>query len=267
MLKSSEEAYLNESQYHSFGSNFDLDLAVLLKGKTVLDLGCFTGGRAVAWVECWQLDKIYGVDIRDIFIEAARNFAERKNTSAEFVCAKGENLPFKDGVFDAIISSDVFEHVQNVKQVLVECHRVLKKRGKLFAVFPSYFHPIEHHLSLVTLTPFIHFCFSGKDLIATYNEIIEERGDEASWYKRQSPNLQPWERCNTINGITSWKFRRLIKNSNWNIYAECHPPLWPSMSKKYLALSPIKYAITLLAPLRGFEEFLSARTVYILEKP
>jgi len=267
MLETSERAYLDESQYYSFERCFRLDLAPLLKGKIALDLGCFTGGRAVAWAERYQLDKIYGIDVRDIYIEAAKNFTERKCVAVKFVCAKGEKLPFEDGGFDAILSFDVFEHVQDVRQVLLECNRVLKRGGKLFVVFPSYFGPLDHHLTLVTLTPFVQCFFSGRDLIEAYNEIIDERGAEASWYKRGNRDLEPWERCNTINGTTSRRFRELISDGNWRVYYEYHPPLLVGMSKKHRALNLIKYAITPLAQLRGFEEFLSARIVYILEKP
>ena len=196
MFKSSEFRYSNEYQ-QPFDLLFGLDLVPLLKGKVALDLGCFTGARSVAWAERYKLDKIYGIDIQDIYIEAAQRFAKIRGVNAEFICAKGESLPFTDEKFDAILSYDVFEHVRDLERVLSECNRVLKRNGKLFVVFPSYFNPIEHHLSLVTLTPFIHYFFSGRDLIDVYNEIIDERGEEANWYKRQNRNLEPWERCNT----------------------------------------------------------------------
>jgi ubiquinone/menaquinone biosynthesis C-methylase UbiE len=267
MLKSSEWAYMDESHHHAFESYFKFDFARLLKGQVALDLGCFTGGRAVAWAEHWQLKKIYGIDIQDIHIKAAQNFAERRCVNAEFVCAKGEKLPFEGGTFDAVLSFDVFEHVQDPKQVLLECHRVLREHGRLFLAFPSYFGPVDHHLSLVTLTPFVHVIFNKKDVIAIYNEIIDERGDEASWYKRQHRDLEPWEQGNTINGTTARKFRHMIKDMNWNIVAEHHLPILGGMSKKYPVLKLIRYIIIPLARLPGFEECLSTRIVYILEKP
>ena len=148
-----------------------------------------------------------------------------------------------------------------------ECYRVLKSKCSLFVVFPSYFHPLEHHLSLITATPFIHYFFSGKDLIKVYNEIINERGKDAEWYKRWNSDLEPWERCNTINGITQRMFRKLINNANWKIYYENHPPLLGEAGKKNPILNLIRYIITPLARLRGFEEFLCTRVIYILHKP
>ncbi|MFC2056417.1 class I SAM-dependent methyltransferase, partial [Chloroflexota bacterium] len=175
MLNSSALRYEEEFK-HPFDSYFKLDLAPLLTGQVALDLGCFTGGRSVAWFERYRLDKIYGIDVEDTYIEAARHFAEVKGANAQFTNSDGESLPFEDETFDAILSFDVLEHVRDVKAVLLQCNRVLKKRGKLFVVFPSYFHPTGHHLSSVTITPGIHYFFSGKNLIDAYNEIVDERG-------------------------------------------------------------------------------------------
>jgi len=72
MLKSSEFRYLYEFQY-PFDSFFGLNLASLLREQVVLDLGCFTGGRAVAWAERYKLKKIYGVDVHEVYIEAAKS--------------------------------------------------------------------------------------------------------------------------------------------------------------------------------------------------
>lgn len=267
MFESSAFRYSDEYQ-HPFDLFFGLDLVPLLKGKVALDLGCFTGGKSVAWAERYKLDKIYGFDIQDIYIEAAQRFAKIKGINANFICTKGETLPFKDEKFDAILSHDVFEHVQDVEQVLSECNRVLKKNGKLFVVFPSYFNPIEHHLSLVTLTPFIHYFFSGRDLIDVYNEIIDERGKEASWYKRRHRELEPWERGNTINGTTKAKFRRLVRDGNWKIDYE-HKRSFLSTGgivNRYPALKLIGYIINPFAQLPLLEEFLCDSIVYILEK-
>ncbi|MCK4733233.1 MAG: class I SAM-dependent methyltransferase [Methanophagales archaeon] len=265
MQKSSEFRYLYEYQ-HPFDSLFGFDLAPLLRGKVVLDLGCFTGGKSVAYTERYRLDTLYGIDIRDVYIEAAQRFAKTKGIKAEFVCATGEKLPFEDEKFDAICSHDVFEHVRDVEQTLSECNRVLKRKGKLFVVFPSYFGPVEHHLSLVTATPFIHYFFDGRDLIDVYNELIDERGQEESyWYKRQNRSLETWERCNTLNGCTKWGFRKLIRHTNWNVYYERNSPLLRGITKKYPALRLIRYLIYPFAQVPFLEEFLCERIIYILE--
>src|SRR2546430_12288601 len=143
MLESSESKYRAELAY-PWDQYFGMDLSPLLQGKAVLDLGCFTGGRGVAWFERYKLKFLTGIDVKQVFIDAAKQFATLKKISADYRVAQGEELPFEDNSLDAILSYDVFEHVQNVQYALGECHRVLKKGGRLFVVFPGYFRSEEH---------------------------------------------------------------------------------------------------------------------------
>lgn len=48
----------------------------------------------------------------------------------------GKTLPFENESFDSIFSSEVFEHVFNLPQVLDELHRVLKPGGKMLLTVP-----------------------------------------------------------------------------------------------------------------------------------
>ena len=48
----------------------------------------------------------------------------------------GNTLPFADESFDSIFSSEVFEHVFNLPQILDELHRVLKPGGNMLLTVP-----------------------------------------------------------------------------------------------------------------------------------
>jgi len=48
----------------------------------------------------------------------------------------GNTLPFADDTFDSIFSSEVFEHVFNLPQIIDELHRVLKPGGKMLLTVP-----------------------------------------------------------------------------------------------------------------------------------
>lgn len=48
-----------------------------------------------------------------------------------------EILPFHNEAFDTIICSEVIEHLENPHQFLKQCHRVLKKGGKLILTTPN----------------------------------------------------------------------------------------------------------------------------------
>ena len=130
MLKSAGFKFENEISY-PWDNYFGLDLSPFLKNKVVLDLGCFNGGRSTAWYERYHLDCLFGIDVDQVYIDAATQFANTKNINAKFKLAQGEELPFEDSKFDAILSFDVFEHVQNIQKTIDECRRVLKPGGKL----------------------------------------------------------------------------------------------------------------------------------------
>ena len=47
-------------------------------------------------------------------------------------------LPFADGTFDCVVTSEVLEHIQNDVAVIAELHRVLKPGGRLGVTVPSW---------------------------------------------------------------------------------------------------------------------------------
>jgi 2-polyprenyl-3-methyl-5-hydroxy-6-metoxy-1,4-benzoquinol methylase len=224
LMRSAEAKYASENRYpwdHYFG----MDLGPELTGKHVMDLGCLYGGRSVAWAEKYRLASITGIDVNPAYIDVANRFAKSKSIHADFHLAFGESLPFESESFDAILSFDVLEHVQSPVATLAECRRVLKPGGRLYLVFPSYWQPIEHHLSLVTHAPGLQYLFSGDTLVKAYNRILASRGEDAAWYKRADPELQPWERCNTINGTSLRRFRKMVKEGGWEVIRHSRPPI------------------------------------------
>ena len=48
----------------------------------------------------------------------------------------GKTIPFANNYFDSVFSSEVFEHVFNLKEILDEIFRVLKPDGSLFVTLP-----------------------------------------------------------------------------------------------------------------------------------
>ena len=46
------------------------------------------------------------------------------------------NLPFKRSCFDKIMLSEVLEHLEDPQYALEECHRILKKRGRIILSTP-----------------------------------------------------------------------------------------------------------------------------------
>lgn len=68
-----------------------------------------------------------------------------RQTSLSAVNAAGENLPFGAATFDAILSHEVLEHVQNDRHYVEEMVRVLKPGGVILLFVPNRGYPFETH--------------------------------------------------------------------------------------------------------------------------
>jgi len=74
-----------------------------------------------------------------------------KNKPEKFVqqdLEKNPRFPFKDNSFDAIIASDVLEHLNNRHEIMEEMKRVLKEDGIIIISLPNEFsyQPVWYHI-------------------------------------------------------------------------------------------------------------------------
>jgi SAM-dependent methyltransferase len=216
-LQWARNLYLKEVEHASLDAYLgDIDLAEYFKGAIMLDVGCYLGSKTVRWLERYQGAEIHGIDIDSRFIKIATCFAREKMANAHFYVNYAEKLSFPDAFFDVILSECTFEHVRDIKKVMQECDRVLKKRGFIVIIFPSFWGPFSHHLDLVTNTPFIHWFFKYPALLESYFSILDERGDDALWYRRQDEHPLPFEKGYSINGTGAMEFHKLVKDK-WDI--------------------------------------------------
>ncbi|NOZ23704.1 MAG: class I SAM-dependent methyltransferase [Planctomycetes bacterium] len=103
-------------------------------GMRVIEFGCGTGSMI------GQLAKVRRLGEGSIGYDpdaSAIDLACGTFAGVRFdVCEIGEPLPEADGRFDAVICSEVLEHVFDTRQVLSEFHRVLKPDGLLCVTVP-----------------------------------------------------------------------------------------------------------------------------------
>jgi SAM-dependent methyltransferase len=96
-------------------------------GKTILDLGCGPYPLSIAFEDC----QIVGLDPLVHEYEAAgfplSEFADR----VIFVRGFAEDMPFSSQTFDAIISVNAIDHVDDFASAAREIGRVLKREGAL----------------------------------------------------------------------------------------------------------------------------------------
>jgi SAM-dependent methyltransferase len=266
-LKSAQYRYDYECDNPFFEKYFSIIHPDEYYQRSILDLGCFTGGRLVFWKERYQFGVAHGIDFNPIFAEAGRLFASQRSVRVDFATGFGEALPYRASVFDFIVSYDVFEHVRDVETVLQECWRVLKPGGRLLAVFPQFYHPLEAHLGSVTRMPALHWLFSGETLARAAYEIICERGRDGYWYTER-PKLREWERLYSLNGITVRQFRRMVERGGWKTqYWRRDPILSDGRRSKLVLFRLLRIPLILPARLPLFEELFLGRICCVLQKP
>jgi hypothetical protein len=146
---------------------------------------------------------------------------------------------------------------------------VLRPGGHLVTAFQGFYHPKSHYLFLVTGTPCIHYFFGRDTLSQAYEEILDERGEQARWYRRPKRGLEPWERTYNNNGITKSGFRTVVRRAGFKIERDYPLALGETgrVSRRLPLVGAAVPVVRLLARLPVLEEAFCHRIVMVLEKP
>jgi cyclopropane fatty-acyl-phospholipid synthase-like methyltransferase len=110
----------------------------------VLDFGCGNGDLVQAYLT-HGVDA-YGCDLT--FKEGPH--AQKLDEAGKIrrLDPHTRKLPFEDNFFDFIMSSQVFEHVDDYPAAFAEISRILKPTGLSVHVFPSRYRPLEGHIKV-----------------------------------------------------------------------------------------------------------------------
>lgn len=139
----------------------------IFAGKTMLDVGCGemlscfglldSGVRSIVGLDVSEkpadfLDRIAG-RIRENGHHVANDYKNRLS----YTTYNGTEFPFSNGVFDIVFSWSAFEHIDDVRAVLREMHRVLHPEGTAFVQVDPWF-PSRNgsHLAEWVEQPFFH---------------------------------------------------------------------------------------------------------------
>lgn len=95
-----------------------------LSGGKLLDVGC--GSKP--YRSFFSVEEYVGMDI-----EINRHAHSNEDIDVYY---DGRHIPFEDEFFDNVFSSEVFEHVFNLEELLGEINRVTKMEGKLLITLP-----------------------------------------------------------------------------------------------------------------------------------
>jgi 2-polyprenyl-3-methyl-5-hydroxy-6-metoxy-1,4-benzoquinol methylase len=186
----SGDAYANKSKLGVlFGEHFFEDI----RDRTVIDFGCGTGGEAVEMAERGAR-RVIGVEIRDIWLRAARQHAAARGVADRCVF-----MASPDQRADVITSLDSFEHFDDPAAILRIMDSYLAPGGKVIATFgPTWFHPLGGHL--FSVFPWAHLLFTEQALLR--------------WRKSIRPNQQATRITDCgLNKITIRRFEQIVAAS------------------------------------------------------
>lgn len=110
---------------------------VALENACILDVGCGIGTYMRRLGELSP--HVYGIDVE---IEHLRRGSQ---SLPNLVLAAGENMPFRNDTFDAVLLNEVIEHVSSDAATLREATRVARPGGKIVVYAPNRLYPFETH--------------------------------------------------------------------------------------------------------------------------
>ena len=108
-----------------------LDALGLTTGCRVLDVGSGPGHQAFEMSSVvGSSGRVDGIDPADSAIAIARRRCSDL-TNVNFQPGEATKIPFGDSIFDAAMSSQVFEYLEDVPAALAEMFRILKSGGRV----------------------------------------------------------------------------------------------------------------------------------------
>lgn len=108
---------------------------VNVAGRSVLDIGCGSGGVTLHILRKHGAARVTGFDVEEPVVRHAidRAVLLGETTRASFVQAPPGPLPFDDASFDIVFSKDAILHVPDKGALFAEIFRVLKPGGAFAA--------------------------------------------------------------------------------------------------------------------------------------
>ena len=105
----------------------DIDLS----NKSILDIGCGTGGVEVVLAGEFDIDRVTGIDVEPQLVERTQKLVDKKGLSAKVKVELVDPGPldFANNEFDIVFSKDSMIHIPDKNAIFSEILRVLKPGG------------------------------------------------------------------------------------------------------------------------------------------
>ena len=97
----------------------------------ILDLGCTVGHSTLPWVAAYPQAEVTAIDVAAPVLRYGHARAEAMGVPVHFRQANAASLPYEDASFDLVVSHILLHETSTkaIRNVLAECHRVLKPNG------------------------------------------------------------------------------------------------------------------------------------------
>jgi SAM-dependent methyltransferase len=127
------------------------------RGKRILDVGCGNGYVLSRYASHGA--RTYGIDLTQTAVDLSRKRFALADLAGVFVQADAEQLPFRDGMFERVVSVGVLHHIPCIESAIAEIHRVLTPGGSF--VLMLYHRDSLHYRLLYPLYGVLHPQFRG----------------------------------------------------------------------------------------------------------
>lgn len=107
------------------------------KKETFLDIGCGLGRHTIQFAKAGF--KTYAIDLSEVALENARDWANREKLNINFDKSDMLNLPYENNTFDCILCRNVISHTdtQGIKIIIKKIYDLLKEQGECFLTLGS----------------------------------------------------------------------------------------------------------------------------------
>lgn len=127
----------NESRSSGIYESYWQDYITFIKGyinfkssDNIIDIGC----GAYGLINYINIGNRIGLDsLMDYYLS---EFEMSKDV--KYIKANGEDIPFEDGFFDVVITTNTLDHVKDIKKVLNEINRVLREGAVMILTVTCY---------------------------------------------------------------------------------------------------------------------------------
>lgn len=158
-------------------------ISKLSPGMRVLDIasGAGYGTAMLLKYGC----KVVGADYDETLLENALRLCDYK----DFIKADALDLPFDDASFDAVVSFETIEHVEDGRQFLSEMYRVLRPGGIFICSTPNIKYTAHPPFHVKEYEPdefynLVEHSFSHIERYGQYFKLVDRAVDLCKWHVR-----------------------------------------------------------------------------------